>query len=147
MIVAELLERTIALGCTPDHAFRVFTEHVDLWWPRHHRRTATATIVLEPRLDGKLVERSPDGSEWTIGRITGIEPPVALSFDWFPGSPAAPTAVDIAFRRTAAGTEIDIAHRALSDGAIAAWPGKVALFERGWDTILPALQAHIEMHR
>jgi hypothetical protein len=32
-------------------------------------------------------------------------------------------------------------------GAIEAWPGKVALFERGWDTILPAQKDWIETER
>jgi uncharacterized protein YndB with AHSA1/START domain len=142
----EVLERRIALSCSPAHAFRVFTTMTDLWWPRHHRRTAAATMVFEPKLGGRLLERGPDGSDWVIGTITSFEPPEHLSFDWFPGSPAAPTTVDIAFREASAGTEIAITHRALSEGAIAAWPAKVALFERGWDAILPALGRHIAVN-
>ena len=103
-------------------------------------------MVFEPKLGGRLLERGPDGSDWVIGTITSFEPPEHLSFDWFPGSPAAPTTVKIVFRKVVAGTEIAITHRALSEGAIAAWPGKVALFERGWDTILPALVGHVAMH-
>ncbi len=142
-MAGEVLERKIALACSPAHAFRVFTTMTDLWWPRHHRRTEAATMVFEPRLGGRLLERGPDGSDWVIGKITSFQPPEHLSFDWFPGSPAAPTTVAIAFREVSDGTEIAITHRALSDGAIAAWPGKVALFERGWDTILPALARHV----
>jgi uncharacterized protein YndB with AHSA1/START domain len=142
--MAELLERVIVLRCSPAHAFEVFTTKTDLWWPRGHRRTAAATMVFEPRPGGRLLEKSPDGGEWVIGRITAFEPPRHLSFDWFPGSPAAPTQVDVDFRAADAGAEIAIVHRALSDGAIAAWPSKVALFEKGWDTVLPALAALIE---
>lgn len=101
-------------------------------------------MVFEARPDGRLLERAPDGSEWVLGRITAFEPPERLSFEWFPGLPAAPTAVDIAFQATPQGSEISIVHRALSAGVIEAWPHKVSLFERGWDTILPALQAHID---
>jgi uncharacterized protein YndB with AHSA1/START domain len=142
--VSEVLERTIALRCPPAHAFRVFTEMVDLWWPRGHRRTHEAELVFETSPSGRLFERAPDGSEWELGRITAFEPPTRLSFDWFPGSPAAPTAVEIVFRPADGGSEIAIVHRALSAGAIAAWPGKVALFERGWDTVLPALAGFIQ---
>lgn len=142
--MAELLERTIALGCSPAHAFRVFTAMTDLWWPRGHRRTVDATMVLEPRPDGRLLERAPDGSEWVLGRLTAFAPPERLSFDWFPGSPAAPTSVDIRFVDTGDGTDIRIVHRALSEGAAAVWSQRVILFERGWDTILPALRAYIE---
>jgi uncharacterized protein YndB with AHSA1/START domain len=139
-----ILERVIALRCSPAHAFTVFTTKTELWWPRPHRRTAEATMVLEPRLDGRLLERAPDGSEWVIGTITAFDPPQRLAFDWYAGSPAAPTAVDVAFRASGDGAEIAIVHRALSAGAIETWPTKVALFERGWDTILPALARHID---
>lgn len=104
-------------------------------------------MVFEPTLGGRLLERAPDGSEWVIGKITAIEPPERLSFDWFPGSPATPTMVDVGFRTAGDGAEIAIVHRALSAGAIEAWPGKVALFERGWDTILPALARLIEQEQ
>lgn len=139
-----VLRRTIALRCSPAHAFRIFAEKTDLWWPRGHRRTPDAALVLQPRVDGRLIERAPDGSEWVLGRITAYEPPNHLSFDWFPGSPAAPTAVDVTFRQTGGGSEIAIVHRALAAAAIAAWPEKVTLFERGWDTVLPALAGFIE---
>lgn len=139
-----VLTRTIALRCGPAHAFRVFTEMTDLWWPRSHRRTTEATLVFEAMAGGRLLERSPDGEEWVLGRLTAFEPPERLCFDWFPGSPAAPTTVEVAFRAADEGSEIAIVHRALSEDAISAWPGKVALFERGWDTILPAFAARIE---
>ncbi len=140
----DLLTRTIALACPVERAFDVFTGHVDLWWPRGHRRTREAALVLEPVLGGRLMERSPGGEEWVIGKLTRFAPPEALAFDWFPGSPAAPTAVEIAFAATATGSEIHIVHKALSAGAIAAWPDRVGLFARGWDTVLPALGTYLE---
>jgi uncharacterized protein YndB with AHSA1/START domain len=139
-----VLNRVITLRCSPAHAFHVFTEMTDLWWPRGHRRTAEATMVLEAAAGGRLLERSPDGSEWLLGRITVFEAPHRISFDWFPGSPTSPTSVDATFRATAGGSEIEIVHRALSEGAVAAWPDKVALFARGWDTVLPAMADFIE---
>ena len=72
MMSAPILERVIALRCSPAHAFAVFTGKTDLWWPRHHRRTEAAAMVLEPRLGGRLLERSPDGNEWVIGTITDV---------------------------------------------------------------------------
>jgi uncharacterized protein YndB with AHSA1/START domain len=144
---AEVLERRIVLACSPGHAFDVFTTRTDLWWPRHHRRTASSVIIFEPATGGRLLERASDGEEWVLGRITAYDPPGRLSFDWYPGSPLAPTAVDVAFGPAPGGAEIAILHRALSEGAIAAWPGKVALFERGWDTILPALGRFITASR
>jgi uncharacterized protein YndB with AHSA1/START domain len=139
--VAELLTRTIALACPVDHAFDVFTGKVDLWWPRGHRRNRDATMRFD---DGALVEHNSDGTFWTMGRVTALEPPHLLALDWFPGSPAAPTSVEVRFAPSADGTTITVTHRALSDGARTVWPERVALFTKGWDTVLPALKAFIE---
>jgi uncharacterized protein YndB with AHSA1/START domain len=144
-VPGEELERRFILACSPRHAFHVFTTMTELWWPQLHRRTENAVMVLEPAVGGRLLERAPDGAEWVIGVITACEAPERLSFEWFPGSPAAPTAVDVTFRPAPAGAEISIVHRALSEGAIASWPGKAALFERGWDTVLPALGRFVEV--
>jgi uncharacterized protein YndB with AHSA1/START domain len=139
--VPDILVRSIELACPIDHAFDVFTGKIDLWWPRGHRRNANATL----RFDGEsIVERAADGADWTMARVSEIDPPNFLSLDWFPGSPAAPTAVEIRFAATDAGTTITVTHRALSASADAIWPQRVALFTKGWDTVLPALKTFIE---
>ena len=138
--MTEVLVRTIALACSIEHAFDVFTEKVDLWWPRGHRKSRDASLHFT---DDALIERSPDGSAWTMGRITAIDPPRLLSLDWFPGSAAAPTSVEIRFADAGGGTEITITHRPLIETK-SIWPQRVALFTKGWDTVLPALKAFIE---
>jgi uncharacterized protein YndB with AHSA1/START domain len=139
--VADLLTRTIALACTVEHAFAVFTDKVDLWWPRAHRRNRDAMLSFD---GAALVERDADGTVWTMGRVTAMEPPRRLALEWFPGSPAAPTSVEVRFASSANGTVITVTHRAVSAGAEAAWPERVALFTKGWDTVLPALKTFIE---
>ena len=138
--MADILTRTIALACPIDHAFDVFTTKIDLWWPRGHRRNRDAALAFA---GGELVETAPEGTQWVMGRITAIEPPHHLALDWFPGSAAAPTAVDIRFAESDNGTTITVTHRALRESQ-SIWPQRVALFEKGWDTILPALKAFIE---
>jgi uncharacterized protein YndB with AHSA1/START domain len=139
--VADVLIRTIALACPVEHAFSVFTEKVDLWWPRGHRRNRDATMQFTT---DALLERSPDGTLWTMGRVTAMEPPHRLALDWFPGSPAAPTSVEIAFVPSPEGTTITVTHRAVSEEAQTMWAGRVDVFARGWDTVLPALKEFIE---
>ena len=139
--MTELLTRTIDLACPVEHAFDVFTGKIDLWWPRGHRRNRDASLSLD---DKALVERAADGSEWIMGKVTVIEPPHLLSLDWFPGSPASPTSVDIRFAATSSGTTITVTHRALSPAAAEVWPQRVALFTKGWETVLPALKTFIE---
>ena len=138
--MSEVLVRTISLNCSCAHAFEVFTQNVDLWWPRGHRKTADATLHFT---DDALIERAPDGSAWTMGQITAIDPPRLLSLDWFPGSAAAPTAVEIRFANAGSGTEITVTHRPLLETK-SIWPQRVALFTKGWETVLPALKRFIE---
>jgi uncharacterized protein YndB with AHSA1/START domain len=135
------LERRIALRCTPDHAYAVFVGRIDLWWPRGHRRDPASTISLEPEVGGRLVERA-GGQEWLFGTVTALEPPHRLAFDWYPGSPAAPTAVEIGFGSGADGAEVVVVHRAVHPEARAAWPHAVARFAGGWDALLPGLRDH-----
>ena len=141
--MAEFLVRTIELDCPPEHAFDVFTTMIDLWWPRGHRKHREGTLRLEAVPGGALIDRAPDGAEWTMGEIRTIEPPHRLDLDWYPGSPAAPTSVEIRFADRAAGTTVTITHRPLL-GAKSLWPDRVALFTTGWEAVLPALKAHIE---
>ena len=139
------LERRIALRCTPSHAFDVFVGRIDLWWPRGHRRDPGSTISLEPMVGGRLVERAGD-QEWLFGTVTTLEPPERLAFDWYPGSPGAPTAVEVGFGPGEAGAEVVVVHRALHPEACRAWPDAVARFAGGWDALLPGLHSYLASH-
>jgi len=141
--VADLLVRSIALDCDVEHAFATFTDKIDLWWPRGHRRHRDGSLRLEARKGGALVDRATDGSEWTMGRVRAIEPPAALDLDWYPGSPASPTSVEIRFVAVAGHTEITVTHRPLAESE-AIWAQRVETFARGWDAVLPALKTIIE---
>ena len=143
--MAEVLEREILLRCSPAQAFRVFTEQVDLWWPRGHRKSTDGTLRLERRRNGRLLDVAPDGSAWTMAVVIEIVPPERLTLDWFPGSPAAPTRVEIAFEGREGGTRIRIVHTAPTPEAAVVWPQRVQLFTRGWEAVLRALRAHIDI--
>ena len=136
----EVLVRRIALACPVDHAFSVFTDKIDLWWPRSHRRNRDASLTLTR---DALMERAPDGTQWMMARVTSIEPPHRLSLDWYPGSPAAPTSVEIEFAAEGDGTVATVTHRPLLETK-SIWPQRVANFTGGWDAVLPALKRHIE---
>lgn len=141
--MAELLVRTIELSCAPEHAFDVFTGMIDLWWPRGHRKHRDGMLRLHAIPGGALIDQAPDGAEWTMGEVTAIDPPHRLDLDWFPGSPAAPTSVEIRFAQAKAGTIVTVTHRPLLETK-STWPDRVALFTKGWETVLPALKSYIE---
>lgn len=136
----DILTRTISLNCGIEHAFDVFTGKIDLWWPRGHRKYHDGELRI---MGSALIDRAPDGSEWTMATVEEIDPPALLRLDWYPGSPAAPTSVEIRFTGDAARTEIVVTHRPLLETK-SLWPQRVELFERGWTTVLPALKTFIE---
>jgi uncharacterized protein YndB with AHSA1/START domain len=136
--VPERLDLEFRLDCPPERAFRAFTEKIDLWWPKSHRKSADATMVFEANDGGRLLERGPAG-ERTIGDVTDWSPPTALSFDWRLGASDNPTHVEIRFEATSTGTNVKITH---TPGAAAdddTWPKMVARFENGWTASIAAL--------
>ena len=139
----EILTRTITLKCDLAHAFDVFTNRIDLWWPRGHRKTSDGALRLQPVAGGALIDRAPDGSEWRMAEVAEIEPPTLLRLDWYPGSPATPTSVEIRFAAIAEGTTVTVTHRPLLETK-SIWPQRVALFAKGWEAVLPALKQFIE---
>lgn len=141
--MVEPLVRVIRLACSREHAFHVFVTHIDLWWPRGHRRHSDSRLIMETRRGGRLLEHHA-GGEWTMATVTEFEPARRLAFDWFPGSPLAPTHVEASFAEVEAGTEITLVHRPLSPGAVEIWPDRVARFAAGWDAVLPALKKWID---
>jgi uncharacterized protein YndB with AHSA1/START domain len=138
--VDEILTRSISLNCGLAHAFTVFTDKIDLWWPREHRRHRDGTMHIA---GDALLDRAPDGSEWRMATIVRMEPPSLLRLDWYPGSPGAPTAVEVRFSGNDSHTEIVVTHRPLPETR-PIWPQRVPTFERGWSTVLPALKSYIE---
>ncbi len=136
----EILTRTISLNCSIEHAFDVFTGKIDLWWPRGHRKHRDGALRLDA---GALIDRSPDGSEWTMATVAEIDPPSLLRLDWYPGSPDTPTAVEVQFSGDDTHTDIVVTHRPLLETK-SIWPQRVELFERSWNSVLPALKSFIE---
>ena len=137
----EILVRSIDLRCSVEHAFAVFTDQIDLWWPRGHRRNRDAALTLT---DDALIEHAADGSVWIMAGITRKEPPHLLALDWFPGSAASPTSVEVRFAAEGEGTRITVTHRALTAETQAIWPERVSRFMAGWDAVLPAVKTFIE---
>jgi uncharacterized protein YndB with AHSA1/START domain len=139
--MTEVLQREILLNRSPEKAFRAFTDHVDLWWPRSHRRSREHTICLTAE---GLIQVAPDGSEWIMGRVLAIEPPSRLAFEWFAGALNDPTNVEVTFTPEGAGTRVLIVHRALTPETMELWPKRVASFISGWEAVLAALKAFTE---
>lgn len=137
----ETLLREISLDCPVEHAFHVFTEMVNSWWPHSDRKYADGRIALAAHPGGMLVETSPQGPPFVFGTVTRVEPPYTLEMDWRPGSPQAPTRVIISFVENDGGTRILIRHQPIAPEARKIWPERVSRFATGWDSVLAALAA------
>jgi len=82
--MVEPLRNTFELEVPAEHAFRTWTARIDQWWPRTHSWTQDPrlTVVLEPRLGGRLYERTPDGFDHDWGEVTIWEPSDRFGYLW-----------------------------------------------------------------
>lgn len=141
------LRLTYRIECPPEHAFSVWTTRLSAWWPRSHTTSGDpdATVVLEPRLGGRIFERATDGREIDWGEITAWEPPARFGYLWHIGRTREDaTDVSVSFVDDGDGaTRLEIVHsgwdRLGTDGA---------QFRRantaGWDGAIPAFRAAAE---
>jgi uncharacterized protein YndB with AHSA1/START domain len=111
----EPLRFSFVVACPPDHAFSVWTSKTSRWWPRSHTVTAEPDlqIVFQPRVGGRIFERTAAGAEAEWGEITAWEPPRRVSYAWHIRADRA-DATDVAITFTEQGdatTKVDIEHR------------------------------------
>jgi hypothetical protein len=78
------LRLSFEIRSSPQHAFDVWTTRLSSWWPKGHSASGNpdTTVVFEPRLGGRIFERTPDGAEVDWGEITLWEPPHRLGYLW-----------------------------------------------------------------
>ena len=74
----------VDVECSPDHAFRVWTEQVDRWWPKDHNRSGDSaiTVTIEPRVGGRIFERTEKGVEHDWGEVLEWSPPSRIRYLW-----------------------------------------------------------------
>jgi hypothetical protein len=139
--VLEPLRFAFDLDCTPEHAFAVWVDKTNLWWPATHTVSEApgVRVIFEPRDGGRIFERTPSGQEHEWGHITGWDPPVRLAYTWrIRVDLEHATDVEIRFApREPGGTRVEIEHRGwerLGDFG----PGWRDANRGGWDGVLPA---------
>jgi len=140
----EPLRKSIRVRCAVTHAFDVFTKQVDLWWPPGHRRFDDSRIRLEPIIGGRFLERAANGDEFELGEVVTCDPPNGIAYTWNPGKGAGPTLVSVNFAPDSAGTLVEIIHSEGNSALAEQWKERVALFDRGWDIVLPAFGTFVD---
>ena len=66
------LRISFEVRCPARHAFEVWTNGIATWWPANHSVSGEQglDVVLEPRVGGRIFERTPTGQEHEWGEIT-----------------------------------------------------------------------------
>jgi uncharacterized protein YndB with AHSA1/START domain len=110
---------TTFVAVTPDDAFAVFTDEIDLWWRRGPAYRIAGknpgTFHLEPKLGGRIFEQYGDAGTAVheVGTITAWEPPHRLVFEWRGVNfvPGESTTVEVLFETSGEGTRVTLEHR------------------------------------
>jgi uncharacterized protein YndB with AHSA1/START domain len=150
---ATTVKRNVTVKADLQHAFKVFTDGFDTWWPRAHHigSKLLQKAVIEPRKGGRCFGREADGNECQWGTVLAWEPPNRLVIAWHIApnfkdvnlDVSKSSEVEIRFAPEPGGmTRVDLEHRYLErhgDGfeqlrtAVAGpggWPGLLQMFAR-----------------
>jgi uncharacterized protein YndB with AHSA1/START domain len=143
--LSRVIYKNIRVRCSVPHAFRVFTQKIDLWWPSSHRMGAQPSkIEIEGREGGRFYSLSADGGLRPMGHVLCWEPPERLTCAWYLGTSAElPTEVDVRFVPEGDHTLVEVVHREVHpmEGA---WPVKARIYAEGWQSALEALRDHVD---
>lgn len=76
--------KTIRVKVSAEHAFRVFTEGIDSWWPRTHHigNSPMKKIIVEGRVGGRCYSEQTDGTECPWGSVLAWDPPRRFVMAW-----------------------------------------------------------------
>jgi uncharacterized protein YndB with AHSA1/START domain len=146
------VRRTFTVEDPIEHAFDVFTNGFDRWWPRgHHLGEADLDVaVIEPFAGGRWYERGADGSECEWGEVVAWEPPARVELTWTitpawtaTTDPRRASTVEVRFfPESATSTRVEFEHRdfeRLGDG----WESMRDGVSSGWPSILDAFVAEV----
>jgi hypothetical protein len=80
----EPIRKQILVEASQAHAFRVFTDGIDRWWPREHHigKSPLKRSVLEPGVNGRWYAICEDDSQCDVGKVLAWEPPGRLLLAW-----------------------------------------------------------------
>ena len=136
----EPLQKSFEVGCGQAHAFDVWANRIDLWWPADHTATGEdgLTVTLEPRVGGRIFQRDRAGVEIDWGEVTEFAPPELLAYRWhLRRDRADATDVRIRFVPVAARlTRVDIEHHGWERLGAGGQDWRDANFG-GWSSMLP----------
>ncbi len=120
--VAETaVKKSVVVNASVEHAFKVFTDGYDTWWPRTHHigKSPMTKAIIEAKPGGRCYTEQQDGTECDWGTVLVWEPPHRLMLAWqithewgYQPDLAQSSEVDIRFTAEPGGrTRVDLEHR------------------------------------
>jgi uncharacterized protein YndB with AHSA1/START domain len=78
------IKKELTVQASQQTAFKVFTEQMDLWWPRTHHTGSTpmTEMVVEAKPNGRWYTKHEDGSENSAGHVIKYEPYDLFVLNW-----------------------------------------------------------------
>jgi hypothetical protein len=142
------LELSYEVACSAEHAFAVWTTRTAAWWPAGHSASGDpdTVVTIEPRLGGRIYERTPDGIEIEWGEVTAWDPPRRLGYLWHINRDRS-DATDVQLRFVDLGgdrTRLEIVHAGwerLGTGG----PEFREANQAGWAALVPSFTAVAEL--
>jgi uncharacterized protein YndB with AHSA1/START domain len=144
---SEAVRQTITVRTSVEHAFKVFTDGFDSWWPRTHHigKSPMTRAVIEGKVGGRCYSDQEDGTVCPWGQVLVWEPPHRMVIAWqithewgYEPDLAKASEVEIRFTPLADGTtRVDLEHRHFErHGAGGEGIRRAVSSEGGWPTLL-----------
>ena len=139
------VRKVLEVQATREHAFKVFTDGIDTWWPRQHHIGASPlrTAIIEGREGGRWYSVCEDGSQCDIGQVLAWDPPNRILLSWqitatWQFDPDFVTEVEVTFTPSGAkSTTVVMEHRLLERyGAVAEAIRTSIGADTGWGLIM-----------
>jgi len=148
------VRKSIRVKAPPAHAFDV-TAGLTRWWPHNHGvgKKPIAKVLMEPRLGGRWLEISEDGTQTVVATIAAWEPPHRLVLIWQVNAQWHPDAAmrsEVEVRFTADGadaTQVDLLHHKFETMGIEAGASMRKDVDGGWPGMLGHFAAEAESGR
>jgi len=141
--MTEPLRLEFSVRCSPERAFETWATEASLWWPHDHSVSADPgiTVTYEPRVGGRIYERTPTGVEHDWGEVVTWEPPTRIVYLWHLARDRSDaTEVEVTFRSEGDATLVVIEHLGW-DRFGASGPELRERNRLGWSGVIPHYEA------
>ena len=149
------VRKSITVKASAEHAFRVFTNGIDSWWPRSHHigNAPMRKAIIEGRQGGRCYSEQTDGSECDWGQVLVWEPPRRFVMAWqispawkYEPDLAKSSEVEVSFTPQLDGTtRVDLEHRCFRRHGEGGETMRTAVdAPTGWNGLLQLFQTQAE---